>query len=50
VILSWIAQVVGAFLAALLLYLVYLDAFYHALHGNNITTPGGIFYTAPGPL
>ncbi|HLW03370.1 MAG TPA: MIP/aquaporin family protein [Ktedonobacterales bacterium] len=43
----WIAQVFGAFLAALLLYLVYRGALYHALNGHNITTLGGVFYTAP---
>ncbi len=43
----WIAQVVGAFVAALLLYLVYRDALDHALNGHNITAFGGVFYTAP---
>jgi glycerol uptake facilitator protein len=43
----WIAQVVGAFIAATLLYWVYRDALYHALNGHNITTLGGVFYTAP---
>ncbi len=43
----WIAQVVGAFIAALLLYWVYRGALYHALNGHNITTLGGVFYTAP---
>jgi glycerol uptake facilitator protein len=46
----WVAQVLGAFLAALLLYFVYQGALYHALNGNNITTLGGIFYTAPRPF
>jgi glycerol uptake facilitator protein len=43
----WIAQVLGAFVAAALLNLVYRDALNHALNGHNITTLGGVFYTAP---
>src|ERR1051326_8730002 len=46
----WIAQVIGAFIAAALLYFVYRGALYHALNGNNITTLGGVFYTAPRPF
>jgi glycerol uptake facilitator len=43
----WIAQVVGAFLAAMILYFVYQEALNHALNGNPITALGGVFYTAP---
>src|SRR6185437_5345064 len=46
----WGAQVLGAFVAAALLYLVYRDALNHALNGHNITTLGGVFYTAPRPF
>lgn len=46
----WIAQVVGAFLAALILYYVYVGALNHALNGNNITALGNVFYTVPKPF
>lgn len=48
--LYWIAQLVGAFVAALVLWLVYMGAINHALNGNNITAVGTIFYTAPKPF
>ncbi len=46
----WIAQVVGAFIAAMILYFVYQGALNHALNGNNITALGGVFYTSPKPF
>jgi len=52
VVLYWIAQVLGAFLAALLLYYVYQGAIVNALGGaalsaSNVSTVGGVFYTSP---
>jgi glycerol uptake facilitator protein len=46
----WAAQVVGAFVAAMLLYFVYRGGLYHALNGNNITVLGNMFYTVPKPF
>lgn len=46
----WFAQLVGAFVAALILWLVYQGAINHALNGNNITAVGNVFYTAPKPF
>jgi glycerol uptake facilitator protein len=46
----WIAQLVGAFIAAMILYFVYYGALTHALNGNNITALGGIFYTSKKPF
>jgi glycerol uptake facilitator protein len=52
VLLYWLAQVVGAFVAALLLYYVYQGAISNALGGaplspSNVSTVGGVFYTSP---
>lgn len=48
----WIAQILGAFVAALLLYYVYQGAIANALGGaalsaSNVSTVGGVFYTSP---
>ncbi len=47
----WVAQVLGAFVAAAILYFVYQGAIVNALQGANIADPvhgvGGVFYTAP---
>ncbi|HEY3993047.1 MAG TPA: MIP/aquaporin family protein [Ktedonobacteraceae bacterium] len=50
--LYWLAQVLGAFVAALLLYYVYQGAISNALGGaalsaSNVGTVGGVFYTSP---
>lgn len=52
VLLYWVAQIVGAFVAALLLYYVYQGAISSALGGaalspSNVSTVGGVFYTSP---
>jgi len=52
VVLYWLAQVLGAFVAALLLYYVYQGAIANALGGaalssSNVSTVGGVFYTSP---
>jgi glycerol uptake facilitator protein len=46
----WFAQLLGAFLAAAILYFDYQGALVHALHGQNISTFGGIFYTSKQPF
>src|SRR5579859_410295 len=46
----WIAQLVGAFIAALILYFVYHGAIDNVLHGANITNVGGMFYTSNKPF
>jgi glycerol uptake facilitator protein len=46
----WVAQVLGAFVAALILYLVYQGAINNALNGANITAVGGVFYTGNKPF
>jgi glycerol uptake facilitator protein len=47
----WLAQVLGAFVAAAILYFVYQGAINHAINGANIADPlkgaGGVFYTSP---
>jgi glycerol uptake facilitator protein len=48
----WVAQVAGAFVAALLLYFVYQGAISSALGGaalsaDNVSQVGGVFYTSP---
>jgi len=48
----WVAQVLGAFVAAAILFFVYQGAISNALGGvalssSNISAVGGIFYTAP---
>lgn len=52
VVLYWLAQVLGAFVAALLLFYVYQGAISSALGGAalssaNVSTVGGVFYTSP---
>jgi glycerol uptake facilitator protein len=47
----WVAQVLGAFVAAAILYFVYMGAINNAIGGANIADPvkgvGGVFYTSP---
>jgi glycerol uptake facilitator protein len=47
----WVAQILGAFVAALILYFVYQGAINHALNGAAIADPvkgvGYVFYTYP---
>lgn len=48
----WVAQLLGAFVAALILYYVYQGAIANALGGaalsaSNVSTVGGVFYTSP---
>ena len=44
----WLAQMLGAFVAAAILYFVYQGAIVHAAGGKNIADAvGGIFYTHP---
>jgi glycerol uptake facilitator protein len=48
--LYWLAQVLGAFVAALILYLVYkgaIDTATTAAGGDVLKAAGGVFYTAP---
>lgn len=52
VLLYWLAQVLGAFVAALLLFYVYQGAISNALGGaalsaSNVSSVGGVFYTSP---
>jgi len=46
-----VAQVLGAFVAAAILYFVYQGGIANAIHGANIADPvngvGGVFYTSP---
>ncbi|HEY0752810.1 MAG TPA: MIP/aquaporin family protein [Ktedonobacteraceae bacterium] len=46
----WVGQVLGAFVAAAILFFVYQGAIVNALHGANIADPvngvGGVFYTS----
>lgn len=47
----WAAQLVGAFVAAAILYFVYNGALYHFANGQNIAAAaGGVFYTSPKPF
>src|SRR5579875_961397 len=54
----WVAQVLGGFVAAAILYFVYQGALVHALSLNHLTIGqiadpngyGGVFYTAPKPF
>jgi glycerol uptake facilitator protein len=51
----WGAQVLGAFVAAAILYFVYQGAIVNALGGaavnsTNISQVGGVFYTSPKPF
>ncbi len=51
----WIAQVLGAFVAALILFYVYQGAISNALGGaalsaTNVSQVGGVFYTSPKPF
>ncbi len=44
----WLAQVLGAFVAAAILYFVYQGAIVSAAAGANVATAvGGVFYTSP---
>jgi glycerol uptake facilitator protein len=44
----WVAQILGAFVAAAILYFIYQGAITHALGGKNVADAvGGVFYTAP---
>jgi glycerol uptake facilitator protein len=44
----WLAQVLGAFVAAAILYFVYQGAIVHAAAGKNVADAvGGVFYTSP---
>src|SRR5436309_1501657 len=47
----WGAQVLGAFVAAAILYFVYQGAINNALGGKNVADAvGGVFYTSPKPF
>jgi glycerol uptake facilitator protein len=46
----WVAQVLGAFVGAMVLYFVYHGAIDAALNGANITQVGGVFYTSHKPF
>ncbi|WP_069804122.1 MIP/aquaporin family protein [Thermogemmatispora onikobensis] len=54
----WVAQVLGGFVAAAILYFVYQGALVHALSLNHLTIGqiadpngyGGVFYTSPKPF
>src|SRR5579859_67966 len=44
----WLAQVLGAFVAAAILYFVYQGAIVNAAAGKNVADAvGGVFYTSP---
>lgn len=46
----WVAQVLGAFVGAMILYFVYHGAIDAALNGANLTQVGGVFYTSHKPF
>ncbi len=47
----WLAQVLGAFVAAAILYFVYQGAIVHATGTRNVADAvGGVFYTSPKPF
>src|SRR5205823_3857709 len=47
----WLAQLLGAFVAAAILYFVYNGALMNAAGGKNIADAvGGVFYTSPKPF
>lgn len=46
----WVAQVLGAFVGAMILFFVYHGAIDTALNGANITKVGGVFYTSHKPF
>ncbi len=47
----WLAQLLGAFVAAAILYFVYQGALVHAAAGQDFgKAVGGVFYTAPKPV
>ncbi len=47
----WVAQVLGAFVAAAILYFVYHGAIVNATGTRNVATAvGGVFYTSPKPF
>jgi glycerol uptake facilitator protein len=51
VLLYWLAQVLGAFVAALILYYVYQGGIVAAAAGKNVADAvGGVFYTSPKPF
>jgi glycerol uptake facilitator len=43
----WLAQVLGAFVAAAILWFVYQGAIQSTLNGAAVTNIGGVFYTSP---
>ena len=44
----WLAEILGAFVAAAILYFVYQGAIVHAAAGKNVADAvGGVFYTSP---
>jgi len=47
----WLAQLVGAFMGAMIVYFVYHGAIMHTAGSQNIANAvGGVFYTAPKPF
>lgn len=51
----WVAQILGAFIAALILFYVYQGGISNALGGaalsaSNVSQVGGVFYTSPKPF
>ncbi len=47
----WLAQLLGAFVAAIILYFVYQGAIVNAAAGKNVADAvGGVFYTSPKPF
>ena len=47
----WLAQLLGAFIAAAILYFVYQGAIANAAAGKNVADAvGGVFYTSPKPF
>ncbi len=43
----WLAQLLGAFVAAAILWFVYQGALQHAIGSGPVTSIGGVFYTSP---
>src|SRR5579859_1590946 len=43
----WLAQVLGGFVAAAILWFVYQGAIQSTLNGAAVTNIGGVFYTSP---
>lgn len=47
----WVAQILGAFVGAAIVYAVYHGAIVHAAGGKNVADAvGGVFYTIPKPF